>query len=522
MLTLSARRLMPACILAGAAVAAATAPGAASAAELGTQCSGVPITGQGASVLKLAFQSIWGPDFNSSSNARACNGSQGSKGTPAVSYTSSSSGAGLESWGADKGAAPSFGATNAFVGTEEPPSPTQKAEIEAFGTSGTVETIPVLQEAITVIVNLPSNCQATSKSNPGRLVLNNSTLQSIFVGGTVKQWSQITENGDKLSTYSTKISKVSVVAGSTVVTVTSGGFPGVVVGQKATGTDISSGTTVATISGNELTLSAAATKTDATDTLTFTAATACNPETPITPVVRKDSAGTTHILKRYLGLINSGTFETETGGTETWDDISQGSANTVWPKAADVARPANKGDTEEIAKVAATPGSIGYASLADARVDASFVPPLGGAKQATFWVPIQDNGVGSEGVYADPASNKEIAAKASANCTGEEYTDGIHPFPPPSVLEAWNEVTTETTEKKYTLCGFAFTLALTDYQAYSGTSLEETTTVNNFLRFILETKTAGGQLEIANQDYLALPKGEVLTEAQKGAERVEY
>ena len=32
--------------------------------------------------------------------------------------------------------------------------------------------------------------------------------------------------------------------------------------------------------------------------------TGCNPETPITHIVRFDGSGTTHIFKKYLGLIN--------------------------------------------------------------------------------------------------------------------------------------------------------------------------------------------------------------------------
>ena len=102
MTSLSARRLIPACILSAATVAAFVAPGAASAAgKLGTQCSGSNIVGQGSSLQKLAQQTVWDPDFNTTSATNACSGTQGTKAKPTVTYTSTGSGAGLESWGAN-------------------------------------------------------------------------------------------------------------------------------------------------------------------------------------------------------------------------------------------------------------------------------------------------------------------------------------------------------------------------------------------------------------------------------------
>jgi ABC-type phosphate transport system substrate-binding protein len=236
MTSLSARRIVSACILSAAMVAALVAPGAASAAgKLGEKCSGSNIEGQGSSLQKLAQQTVWDPQFNISGAGGACNGTQGSKAKPTVTYTSTGSGAGLESWGAN-GHAADFEASNAWVSTDEPPNSTQISEIEAHGKTETLETLPVLQGAVAIIVNLPAGCTATSTSpSPARLVFNNVTLEKIF-RGTITKWSEITEAGDKLS-------------GKT-----------------------------------------------------------CNAATPITPVVRKDESGTTHIFKKYLGLINGGSF----------------------------------------------------------------------------------------------------------------------------------------------------------------------------------------------------------------------
>jgi hypothetical protein len=90
------------------------------------------------------------------------------------------------------------------------------------------------------------------------------------------------------------------------------------------------------------------------------------------------------------------------------------------------------------------------------------------------------------------------------------------------VLEPWNEVTTKTTEKKYTLCGLTYSLAFTEYSKYAGTTVQEATTVNNFVGFVLGTGTEAGQSLIKTHDYLALPSGPVLTDAQKGAQNIKF
>lgn len=450
-----ARRLLPTGIVSVAAVAALAAPGAANAA-LGTQCSGSNITAQGSSLQKDAQINVWNPDFNTSTSKAACAGgkTQGSGGKPTVKYTSSGSGAGLEAWGVNK-KTPNY-ETNAFVGTDEPPNAAQIAEIEANETtlvSNTVESIPVVQESVAVVVNLPTGCTASSKKDTGRLELNNKTLEGIFKGD-IKTWGAIKDDGD-------------------------------------------------TVTG-----------------------TGCA-EAAIQPVVRLDQSGTTHIFKKYLSLINEGTFTTEKEESKTWTQISEGPENTTWPKAANVIKPAAKGGGEVLNKVASTPGSIGYANIAEARLNGHYTPSpgTGGPGTATFWAPIQNNGVAVEPEtkkfkYADPSSNGDSATEAEANCKSTEFTNGSVPFPPKSVQEPWNEVTTSTIEKKYPLCGLTYDLAFTTFSAYPSTSLGEATTVHDYLSWVLNAKGGGGQKVIAGHDYLGLPKGVLLEEAQHGAEKI--
>lgn len=192
------RRLASACALSAAAAVALVAPGIANASLLGQQCSGANIVGRGSSLQKLAQQEVWNPSFNTSANLKACNGTQGSLGIPTVTYESTGSGAGLEAWGVNGHA---FEAEKvAFVGTDAPPNAAQREEIQSHSTKPTVntlQTIPVLQTALAIPINLPAHCSATSTSTPGRLVLDNVTLEKIW-RGVVTKWNEITENGDKL------------------------------------------------------------------------------------------------------------------------------------------------------------------------------------------------------------------------------------------------------------------------------------------------------------------------------------
>jgi len=457
---LSARRIMSACILSAATAAVLVTPGAASA-SVGIQCSGANITGQGSSLQKVAQQTVWTPDFNTSTGKTACSGKQGAKKSPTVTYNSTGSGAGLRSLGAEpkSPAEVSFGVGNAYVGTDEPPTTAQIAEIqnqELVSTPETLETIPVVQESVAIIIHLPSGCTATSTAAPGRLAISDATLQGIYAG-TVKTWGEVKDGGDAIT-----------------------------------------GTGCATAA--------------------------------ITPVARFDQSGTTHIFKRFLGLINTGTLLTETEANETWNQLSDGSQNVVWPKAAGIVKPAAKGGGEVMAKVTALAGSVGYVNVAEARTSAAFVPPTGGANQPTFWAELENavKGVGKTAKisYKDPASNGEVAALGNANCAKEAYTNGTKPFPPPSVFEPWNEVTTavpggpvELVEKNYALCGITFDLASTTYSLFPGATEAEATTVNNFLKFVVGKE---GQKAITNADYLALPKGEVLVDAVGGAEKIGF
>jgi ABC-type phosphate transport system substrate-binding protein len=444
------RRL--ACTAAPIALTVALVGAGTANAEIGEQCSGANIGGQGSAAQRLA-QSVWTPAFNTSAATTACSGTQGSKAKPTIAYTANASGTGMESWGVAKHAA-SFGPSNAFIATDEPPNAAQKGQIELNESKvvpETLATIPVAEMAVAILVNLPSGCTATSGAK-GRLQLDNLTLEKIFRGAVTK-WSELSEGGNELKGAS------------------------------------------------------------------------CNTATAIKPIVRKDEAGTTHILKNYLGLINFGTVEAESGASETWEELAEGPESTVWPKAAKVTKPAASGETELLKKIAETPGSIGYANLADARAYGAFTPGAGGGgpETARFWTRIQRNGIESPAPkYDDPATNEDVEAPGEADCKDTEFSNGNQPFPPFNAFSTWNHVSTSIFQKKYPLCGLTYDLALTNYADYPGTSLTEATTVSNYLRFVLASTGIAGQKAILKHDYFPLPKGAILEEAERGQKAIEY
>jgi ABC-type phosphate transport system substrate-binding protein len=422
---LSARRGISAGIVAAASVAAFVAPSAASAALPG-HCKGSSTEGAGSS-LQAEAQAVWDPGFHASK--------AGCPGGPAVTYHSIGSGAGYKEWNEKH----NFG-TVGFVGTDNTVNQAEKESVEKLveaGKESKLLTIPVLQGAVAIVVNLPENCTATSKIAANRLALNQSTIEGIYKG-SITTWKQITE-----------------VEGA----------------------------------GNEL-LGAS-----------------CNTSTAITPVVRKDGSGTTHIFKKFVNLENAGSMASEDGKEHTWAELAEGSLSKVWPSAAKVVHAAEETGPGLLKQVASTPGSIGYANLADARNAAN--GGFTGQSPQRFWVELENSRKVKAGKaarkYADPATNGDVAAVAAANCGKTEFSNGGGSFPPPSVEAPWNEVTAKSASKTYSLCGLTYDLVLTNYEAYSGGTAGEAQTVIDFENYAL-SKKAGGKEIGKGHDYSELPK----------------
>jgi ABC-type phosphate transport system substrate-binding protein len=484
-LTRSARRLVPVCVLSTAVVAALAAPGAANATvvRLPHCTEGTPINGEGSTLQEPAMQKVWAPAYNSAANTNpaACPGG------PAITYNTkgkTGSGKGMENWYA----LDEFGPTaQGFVGTDNPPTATIKADIEnqqEAGGTGKVLTIPTLQAAVAIIAHLPANCTVSSEPEPGvkvgRLLLTQKKVEEIF--------------RNKLTWIKLRTGKDNVLAGSKCTT--------------------------------------------------------AEKDSAITRVVREDGSGTTATFKKWLELVN-GKAELTVNGHTWLESGEEPPANTEWPEeTANLIR--GNGSGGLIEKVEETPGTIGYVNLANARAGKGkglgFVPPSGGEGTAEFWAEVENKetvvvGGTTYKVYADPASNGDVAAKENANCIETEYV-AINPatgkvetgkFPPASTEDAWNLVSAAVKQKNYPICGFTYDLSLTHYAPFKGpytggfgATEEEATTAGDFLEYVLNTGTEGGQALIGTgQDYLGLPtnpnaKKNVLKIAQEGAEKISY
>lgn len=433
-----ARRLITACILPAAAVAALVGPGSASAftPEPPLACEGENIEGQGSTFQNFAVSKVFIPDFK----AFDCTGAE-----PTVKYHSDGSGAGLKSWGVEVPTS-NFTAGNAYIGTDNPPSQTQREEIEKKAANvaeaetgnageGTVMTIPIEQAANAIIMHLPEGCTAKSqpikKHKETRPVLSNAMLLKIEEGTAV--WSELNGTGKTKLKCKGKTGKA-----------------------------------------HEAEL--------------------------IKRTVREDGSGTTAIQKKYMEVIATslGKGGKEVIGTETWTQNGQKSANTAWPNEGTNPVIKGNGNPGVVEKTFKDPGTVGYAVLANARAEGFGTPT-----SSTFWVELED----APGKYAEPSTDGETATAAKSNCSEVPYTNGSKKFPPATVYLPWNEATTAVEAPNYTLCGLTYELAMSKYKPYTGTNAKEARTVYDFENYIQSTAPSGGQTKIdENTDYGQLTK----------------
>ena len=493
MTSISMRRLVPALLVTGAAVAALAAPGTASAAsDLSAQCEGSSIKGQG-STFQAPLQERWNGDFNTSKNLLSCNGEHGpTKGTPKVEYlhtgANAGSGACLKGYGAEKTGKEEYG-TYAFCGTDEAPNATQKGEIEAHKTGGegeSLETIPVAQGAVAIIVNLPEGCKAksevtvgTASDKLGRLVLTDKTLEGVY-HGTITTWK------------------------------------GLIEAQEGSGNDKLECTKNGEGEGENA---------------------------RVIPVVRLDKSGTTHIFKSWLEQVNTEGFKAEAavGCSSTapeeerkWSEVSFGCENQRWPTAAHVVRGTENGNPGVVKAVEANAGSLGYADLAVARQEKEFsekgkggenvkgTATKQGEQSKKFWVELQDTAAPEAKGYADPSSTGDVTAASQSNCAGTVYTDKSgEVFPPKTTRESWAPAKATIVQKKYGICGLTYDLAFRQYAFYKGTTKEEATTAHDYLRWATNIKAEGGGAYIKASDYEKLPTS-VVEEVEDGLEEVGF
>jgi ABC-type phosphate transport system substrate-binding protein len=503
MMSFSGRRLGLACIVSAAGFVAAIAPATASAkTDLGKQCSGEEIIGHG-STFQAPIVEKWAAEFSTSKNKFACSGTQGTKGTPKVKFLSTGaeagSGACLHGFGAENGGGKATYGERPYCGTDEAPSETQKSEIEAHknakAEANDLETIPVLQGAVAVIVHLPANCKASSEvevegapKKLGRLVLDDSTIVKIYEG-TIKDWTEVLANQAKEGSN----------AGHDELT-----------GE------------------------------------------GCEPGTPITPVVRLDHSGTTHIFKSFLEQVNPTEkiemeeYAEEIGGKKTgcgatlkpekelWSEVASACQNQRWPLAAHVVRGTESGNPGVVKRVNEDPSSIGYADLAVARKEGFFSSEAlhggentPGEQNSEFWAEVQDTKKVSAAGFFEPSTDGDTTNPANSACKSTVYTNVQgKKFPPKTTRETWGGAKAELVSKQYAICGLTYDLALRQYADFdenvvSTATKGQATTVENFLLWAMQKSAEGGQALEEDTDYERLPAN-IIKESEKGIKEIGF
>lgn len=168
------RRRSRVALLAGGVVAAlglgAFNVGTAAAAPA---CTGGNITGQGASLQKVAQQSVWIPGFQTS----ICN-----KGTePKVTYNSTGSGAGLVEWNHD-GTKGSINPALSYIGTDDAPTAAQITNMQSVAGGAKLAVVPVAQTSIAIVANPPAECEVEAITN---------TALAAVMEGRLTNWSKL-------------------------------------------------------------------------------------------------------------------------------------------------------------------------------------------------------------------------------------------------------------------------------------------------------------------------------------------
>jgi ABC-type phosphate transport system substrate-binding protein len=228
---------------------------------------------------------------------------------------------------------------------------------------------------------------------------------------------------------------------------------------------------------------------------------------PITRVVRFDGSGTTYQFKNYLNLFNTASLPCI---NKTWKELepienaATGAPNTSWPESCEgktlsaLVRPAAKGGGEEVKKVKATAGSIGYAALPDAQ-----------SNGATF-LEVQNNGnVGAEeATFASPVLAGLEAGKGIANCAATKYAVPKEGRTTGTGLDVdWSQVFGASASiggTAYPLCTLTYDLAFHGYKT-AGFKFAPYQTVRDFINGYV---VFGGQtaLTTSETNYAPLPE----------------
>jgi hypothetical protein len=379
--------------------------------------------------------------------------------------------------------------TTRLSGSDEPPSPTQEAAINA-GTApasddGLIHVIPVAAGASVLILHAPEGCDLGTVN---ALNLTSGTDSTVGGADTLDRASDHTQ---RLRFTSAMVERI--FAGASDADTWGEIAPGIGTGRRGSG--IASGDQ----SNNNVDCGSI----------------------PVRRIVRFDNSGTTYSWKAYLNLTFPG---------RGWLTTYNPSPNTVWPTGgAGTASPQNavgaacnnadhlcsgpaSGAGALTTAVAQTDGSVGYSDLATARIGGFDVTPSGATQDTTFWAPLQNNPGGSATGYAEPtfaaAAHTTTNATKGANCQNVTVANVPDPARSPSLdptLGDWSRAYAAG-GASYPACVLTYLEAWDDNAPVYGNTPDEEAkarTVKDYLEKIIVSGV--GQGALFGADYSALP-----------------
>lgn len=411
--------------------------------------------------------------------------------------------------------------TTAFASTDEGPTPTQQANINAGGPSaaddGLVHVIPAATGATDILVHAPNGCDLstitnktdgldpdgagplTAPDNTGdlaadktqRLRITNTLLEAAFAGDTTANtWGKIA--------------------------------PGI------------SGTPSA----------------GQNDGLTCA-------DVPVKRIVRQDDSGTTFAFKAFLSVINP---------SRGWLTTYNPAPNTIWPAAGGTgtASPVPTGPTPTggtppaggdfcantaanllcsrnasgggglAAAVTASQGSIGYVDLATARSNQFEITPATVATPAqdyTFWIPVQNNPGATGTRYVeptvDPLAHKPGVGARGANCGDVAVRNVPTPANSPKndpTLGDWS-TTFAAGGAGYSNCVLTYVMAWDDSAPVYGNTADEQAKARSVKDFLTTSVVSAAGQQFTNVDYSSLPNSQatpLLKYAQDGVNAIDW
>jgi ABC-type phosphate transport system substrate-binding protein len=421
------------------------------------KCEGPNINGEGGSFARDA-QTV----FNANFKTNYCIGTSGF-GSINVAYAPEGSGAGVTAM-VNRALTPRFG------GTDDPPTATQVAQMNAGTTTpgtdaiatdnGKIHVFPIAVGSVVALVNPPDGCNLETLNDEFRTV----------------SAAEITSTPAKKGLLRVRFPKDL--------------FEEVWAGES-----------------------------NAKWTEAFPELSGANCEVPITRVVRFDQSGTTFTLKDYLSTIDparewktkyatQGTILTREWPNATFGPLADCSGAEGPGSQADnidhLTSACTKGNGPLIAKLLLVDGSIGYADLATARnnsttlaLDASKTTVPTGA----YWTQVE-NGAGD---FTEPTADEANGYKATGATKGSNCLDAEFKNVPTSSFGDWANTSGVNSNEGWGICTLTYALAFDDNAAVWGNTTEEEAKARTVKDYEESLVTDGAQAQLFGADYAPLP-----------------